>query len=398
MSIRTLLWTKDQTVLTSSVRRTHGQPVDSLPSPSALDKLVLIAIGDEASEDSWEALIGIEDIAVFVGCTRRAVHESLARLQRAGFLRCRATTVESGRSGWCRIYLLAAESPLVQGEIEVDFGTAEVISRHQMRTYRDRHRSPFVPSDSLRHRQNHPARIPQPRAAPDTEPTEAGEGRVNTVHTPGVNHVRTGGEQGSHSQGEPRSHPSCSTGWASPSDARPRADTAETAETAETPPSESTGHGQDGVDADAGTDGDPVITDEHRAAAAALTARADLSRIGPYPSQVRHIQQALAGALARGYSTGQVRTHFHSKLGEARTVRYLLAGFTPARLADIPPDSGTQTGTLPPVCGQCEARDGDSATLRVLSRENAHGKATSVKCPRCHPHAAAATPPHPTEP
>lgn len=157
MSIRTLLWAKEQTVITSNVRRKEGKLVTSEPATSSQDKLVLIGIGDEASEHSWDALIGVEDLAVFVGCTRRAIQESLRRLERAGYIRCRETKVESGQNGWKRVYLLSAESPLFRGLIEVDFNTVERISRYQMRTFRDRHATEFIPSDSLRHRKNQPA-------------------------------------------------------------------------------------------------------------------------------------------------------------------------------------------------------------------------------------------------
>lgn len=211
MAMRPLVWAKDQTVITQTVRKKDGEYVASAPTPNPLDKLVLIAIGDEASENTWDALLGVEDIAVFVGCTRRAVQESLRRLERAGFIRCRPTRVESGRSGWQRIYLLAEASPLVQGVIEVDFSTVEEISRFQMRTFRDRQQAGFVPSDSR-------TRKAKTAARGKGEPGSPSKAGVNLVRPPRVNDVRPKGEPGSPSEDEPGSPPSFSTQNSSPSE------------------------------------------------------------------------------------------------------------------------------------------------------------------------------------
>ncbi len=239
MAIKPLLWAKEQTVITQTVRKKNGQYVASAPAPNPLDKLVLIAIGDEASEHTWDALLGVEDIAVFVGCTRRAVQESLGRLERAGFVRCRATKVESGRSGWKRIYLLAPESPLVRKLIEVDFSTVEEISRFQMRTFRDRNAAGFVPSDAHRVlRAKQKAKQQESAGQGEGERGSSSEARVNVVHPPRVNVVHPEGERGSSSEGERGSSPFFSAGSSSPSESEGRTDGKTSSTKDQQPPAE----------------------------------------------------------------------------------------------------------------------------------------------------------------
>lgn len=53
-------------------------------------------------------------------------------------------------------------------------------------------------------------------------------------------------------------------------------------------------------------------------------------------------------------------------------------------LPDEPPQAPQKAKTaLPPVCGQCEARDGDPVSARIIFDEDTG----TSKCPRCHPHA-----------
>lgn len=146
----------------------------------------------------------------------------------------------------------------------------------------------------------------------------------------------------------------------------------------------------DGERAERGrTDGQsPTITDEHRATARELAEHADLSRVDARRSQVRHVADALALALALGYSAESLRWHLRAKLAEARTVRYVLNSLDPSRLDDI--QARTPAPSLPPVCGECEARDGDGIVARVVFVENADGNTGAVKCPRCHPYAKTA--------
>ena len=132
------------------------------------------------------------------------------------------------------------------------------------------------------------------------------------------------------------------------------------------------------------TDDAPSITEEHRATADELTEHADLSRVGARQSQVTQIRDALAAALAHGYTTDQVRAHLRAKLAEARTVRYVLNAFDPSRLDDIQPSAIRPA--LPPVCGQCDAQHGDGVAARVEFDDDGRAR----KCPRCHPHAKTA--------
>lgn len=139
---------------------------------------------------------------------------------------------------------------------------------------------------------------------------------------------------------------------------------------------------------DGRTDDAPSITEEHRATARELAQHADLAKVGARQSQVPQVADALAAALALGYSADQLRAHLRAKLNEARTVRYVLNALDPTRLADIQPH--TPAPSLLPVCGECEARDGDGIVERVVVVEDADGATRAGKCPRCHPYAKTA--------
>lgn len=305
MAIRPLLWAKDQTVITSGQRRKNGELVTSKPGPSTLDKLVLIGIADEASEKTWDALIGVEDLAVFAGCTRRAIQESLGRLERAGYIRCRDTQVESGQSGWRRIYLLSADSPLFQGLIEVDFSTVEQVSRYQMRTFRDREKATFIPSDSLRYRCKPPAHGQGERGS------HSPQGSANEVHTQGANEVHTEGERGSHPEGERGSHPSfSSSGDFSPD---PESRTEETS-----------------------SEEEPA----NRKAAIGIRARLDLSKVKAQPAQTRQIEEAVERLLDLGFTETTVERHAQRKLAVAKTCKYLLQGLAPEYVTNDEPSPG----------------------------------------------------------
>lgn len=303
MAIRTLLWAKDQTVITQTIRRKSGQLVESPPTPNVLDKMVLIGIGDEASEKTWDALIGVEDLAVFACCTRRAVQESLRRLERAGFIRCRETRVESGRSGWQRIYLLSEESPLAKGMITVDFDTVEKISRFQMRTFRDRGEAGYLPSDSLtRRKKKNPGQG-------GGEPGSHSPLGVNQVRTTGANLVRTEGEPGSHYEGEPGSHPSFSTNSSSPSDARARAEQT--------------------------TEGETEAPAGPTSWAAQLISGLDYGRYRrPTQVQADDLARLVDAARALGLTEVEIKRHCRATLNAARTsgVSYLAGGLQPDNL------------------------------------------------------------------
>jgi hypothetical protein len=223
MSLRTLVWAKDQTVITSTVRQKKppgggsSQRVESEPSPSATDKLVLIGIGDEASEKTWDALIGNEDLAIFAMTTLRTVRESLDRLERAGYIRVRPCVVESGAAGWNRIYLLSKDSPLVKGLFEVDWSEPEKIERFAMRTFSRRDESAYIPSDSPRAKPKTAAQgTPEPGSAPPVAPRNLVPGRTR-------NQVPPPPEPGSAPAPEPGSVHLFSSGGASSSIEEPAA-------------------------------------------------------------------------------------------------------------------------------------------------------------------------------
>lgn len=112
----------------------------------------------------------------------------------------------------------------------------------------------------------------------------------------------------------------------------------------------------------------------------------DISKLGPRPRQRRQLTEAVGAALGSGYSSTQLTGYLRSKTSEARTMKYLLGAVTPERLAEEISESTPRLGVLRPVCGQCEGRDGDDISARVI--EGADGRLR--KCPRCHPHAATA--------
>lgn len=363
MALRTLLWAKDQTVITSSVRRKDGKLVTSAPSPNALDKLVLIAIGDEASEHAWDALIGLEDLAVFVGCTRRAARDSLGRLERAGYVRCRHTKVESGQSGWRRIYLLSAESPLFQGLIEVDFDTDEQISRYQMRTFRDRHEGPFIPSDSLRNRPNQP--IHRQEGVQGEHGSSCPGGRGNTVPPARGNTVPPEGEHGSSCGEEHGSSPSVST-----SDISSSPD-----------PENSDGRTEDG-----GLKGNDRLRLEVIEGVMAEHGPKLIQQLGAHASQLTQVRDRVAQAIDAGKSAVAVSTYLGRKVGEARTVRFVLGAFEQHRLHDIAEPANVVedvTPEAPPWCGECDREGRDKPGLRRI--EAADG--SMRRCPNCHPEA-----------
>src|SRR5699024_9300337 len=74
------------------------------------------------------------------------------------------------------------------------------------------------------------------------------------------------------------------------------------------------------------------------------------------------------------------------------TVRHSITAVWLHRLADSelpsPSQGSTPASTVPPVCGQCDARDGDGVATRIIIMTDAHGTERGQKCPRCHPHAA----------
>ncbi|MGH3097914.1 MAG: hypothetical protein ACRDMV_18180 [Streptosporangiales bacterium] len=339
MAIRTLLWAKDQTVITQTIRQKNGRPVVSTPTPNMLDKLVLIGVGDEASEKTWQALIGVEDLAVFAGCTRRAVRESLGRLERAGFIQCRETRLETGTSGWKRIYLLADESPLVKGLIEVDFSTVEDVRRFEMRTFRDRYEGGYVPGDSR-------SKLTMKTAAQgQEEPRSPWQGRGNEVPPTRGNEVPPTGERGSSYEGERGSSPSFSTNFSSPSDAR--------------------ASGTEGKEG--GTDG---TTEESTEWALQLVTGLNYGQHRrPTRKQAHKLAMLVDAARASGLSEVEVKRHCRATLNGARKsgVAYLAGGLQPDNL----PAPSTDMPDPRPGEDKTAAHDDEQPNSDTLDRRSA---------------------------
>src|SRR5699024_9548088 len=97
-----------------------------------------------------------------------------------------------------------------------------------------------------------------------------------------------------------------------------------------------------------------------RDTATALVQHADLSRIGARESQVWQIRDAVARALAAGYNASQVQVYLQDRARQARTVKFVLGAFEPARLRDIATCAPSSHSALPPACGQCDATDADA--------------------------------------
>ena len=97
----------------------------------------------------------------------------------------------------------------------------------------------------------------------------------------------------------------------------------------------------------------------------------------------------LKAADQYGLRLRDLRQHLAADLD---TVRHSITAVWLHRLADSelpsPSQVSTPASTVPPVCGQCDARDGDGVAARIIIMTDAHGTERGQKCPRCHPHAA----------
>jgi hypothetical protein len=132
------------------------------------------------------------------------------------------------------------------------------------------------------------------------------------------------------------------------------------------------------------TDGRIGSPSEHQHLAARIVAGLDLRRCGPSPKQRGQITDAVAAALARGVAAPVVAEYARRKAVEADTVKYLVKAFAeehlPTGVVPVVPVSA-----LSPVCGQCDARDGDPVSARVVWLDAE--RTQSTRCPRCHPRA-----------
>jgi len=331
MSVRTLLWAKDQVVVTSTVRMKAPTPgaksvrVESPAVPSAQDKLILIGIGDEASEKTWDALIGTEDLAIFAMTTMRTVRESLARLERAGYIRVRPCNTENGSHGWNRVYLLSPDSPLVKGIIEVDWSEPEEIKRFEMRTFSRRDESAYVPSDSPRLKKTAGQSTPEPGSGDVGTRFRV---RGNQVPGTGGNQVPGTGEPGSGYGGEPGSDHLFST---------PRSSV---------PSIEREGSN------------DEAAPDQLQPTAEAVAVIDGLNfgaHIRPTVEQTAELASLVDQAVAGGRTFAEVRKHAQAKVNAARrpqeegsAVGYLRGGLQPKYL----PKPVGRPGTAPTDGGQ----------------------------------------------
>lgn len=142
------------------------------------------------------------------------------------------------------------------------------------------------------------------------------------------------------------------------------------------------------------TDGSasPASTDQrrlHADQAACIVSALDLRQCGPSPKQVSQITNAVAAALTRGIPLVAVSDHAHRKVGEAKTVKYLLAAFSADHLPTATAAVRSDDAGLPPVCGQCDARPGDPVSGRVVWLDTRPPE--SRPCPQCHPRAIKST-------
>lgn len=109
----------------------------------------------------------------------------------------------------------------------------------------------------------------------------------------------------------------------------------------------------------------PDPATEEDATTAALAARLDVD----YPTAARIVSE-----VERKRSPGNLGAYLRA-LSEAD----LRAFVAPPRTAA----SASRGGSLPPLCGRCDARPGDPPTARIEWLDN--DRSRSRPCPRCHP-------------
>lgn len=192
MATGPLFWALKAEVHTVTKPR-KGREANPEPRPNHLDKLVLIILGDQATETDWSALLPPYFIAERAMCTERAVQEALARLEAAEFLRRRRVVLRENKAdSWSRYYLLAPESPLVLGLLDVEsWEKPEVIDKRQM----DKHQA------LIRHRlygtgENGGPNRPKPRPTKKrSNPGEPGSGGVGEPGSPLEDEPGSGGDR-----------------------------------------------------------------------------------------------------------------------------------------------------------------------------------------------------------
>lgn len=135
MSSEASSWVWSQAVITTPKQRKGRQP--SPPRADRGDKLVLLAIAEQVvTGHDWSALLPLEYLHTLVGGEERSLYDSLERLEAAGYIRRHRTLIVNGRErtrGWSRFYLLAPQSPVVQGVITVNWAVPEKLSESEYR-------------------------------------------------------------------------------------------------------------------------------------------------------------------------------------------------------------------------------------------------------------------------
>lgn len=102
----------------------------------------------------------------------------------------------------------------------------------------------------------------------------------------------------------------------------------------------------------------------------------------------RSVETQLVTALSGAWTPQSLANWILSAVASAKKRQPLAnpAGFVIMKLRDIPTTADTSkqvtNGDHPPICGECEAREGDGIHCRMIETKDGG----SAKCPRCHPH------------
>lgn len=111
------------------------------------------------------------------------------------------------------------------------------------------------------------------------------------------------------------------------------------------------------------------------------------------PPSMADVEQ-LAGlvdvATGQGLTLAEIQRHCQKAIGrcEHAVVPYLVGALAADRLPAPRQPSRPAEGTLPPVCGECDAQPGEGKQARVVWLD--YDREDSALCPRCHPDAVPA--------
>lgn len=129
MSDAATAWVWSQNVITAPKARPGRKEPEAKADRG--DKLVLLAIANQVDGQFWSTLLPYDFLLKLVGGGERSLHDSLDRLELAGYIRRRRTVRVNGRSripSWIRFYLLAPQSPVTQGVVTLDWDREEELS------------------------------------------------------------------------------------------------------------------------------------------------------------------------------------------------------------------------------------------------------------------------------